>query len=68
MYNALSDGEDYELLFVINGKANPKPFQRQWRQAFPRTPLTRIGKFISATEKTTHSLNLECYFGYEHLR
>lgn len=66
--DALNDGEDYELLFVVKGKANHGILERKWRQTFPRTPLTKIGKFIPETEDAPNSLNLECYFGYEHLR
>lgn len=41
--NALGDGEDYELLFTWRGK-NPETLQHAWRKAFPRLPLTAIGK------------------------
>ncbi len=39
---ALTDGEDYELLFAISpGRA--ASLLAKWKEAFPRTPLTRIG-------------------------
>jgi thiamine-monophosphate kinase len=40
--NAISDGEDYELLFAISPRQS-KRLQRGWRKKFPRLPLTRIG-------------------------
>jgi thiamine-monophosphate kinase len=39
---AISDGEDYELLFAVSPK-NSQPLQSRWRKRFPRVPLTRIG-------------------------
>lgn len=44
---ALTDGEDYELLFAISpGRADS--LLAKWKEAFPRTPLTRIGS-LNAT-------------------
>ncbi|MEP6709693.1 MAG: thiamine-phosphate kinase [Verrucomicrobiota bacterium] len=40
---AISDGEDYELLFAISS-ARSATLQRKWRKRFPRLPLTRIGR------------------------
>ncbi len=40
--NAISDGEDYELLFAI-GPRQGKRLQKAWRKRFPKLPLTRIG-------------------------
>jgi thiamine-monophosphate kinase len=40
--NAISDGEDYELLFTISPR-NRDRLQKNWRKKFPRLPLTRIG-------------------------
>ena len=40
--NAISDGEDYELLFAISPR-HRKRLQTSWRHKFPKTPLTRIG-------------------------
>ncbi len=44
---ALTDGEDFELLFTVPSK-NAVPLLDAWKQAFPATPLTCIGK-ITAT-------------------
>ena len=65
---ALSDGEDYELLFAVSGRTKHETFLSKWRQQFPRVTLSRIGELVSAHEVKDSSLNLECYFGYEHLR
>lgn len=41
--NAISDGEDYELLFAISSR-DARRLQKNWRKKFPRLPLTRIGR------------------------
>jgi thiamine-monophosphate kinase len=43
--DAISDGEDYELLFAISRRQS-KRLQRSWRKKFPRLRLTRIGSLI----------------------
>jgi len=40
--NAISDGEDYELLFAVSPRDRSR-FQRAWKKKFPKLPLTRIG-------------------------
>lgn len=65
---ALTDGEDYELLFVLGRETDPKIFARKWRQAFPRTPLTCLGRFVPATRADPDALDFQRYHGYEHLR
>ena len=65
---ALSDGEDYELLFTLSPKANQAASARKWRQQFTRTRLTCIGRFTASPTPSENSLNLECYYGFEHLR
>src|SRR5438132_6035998 len=40
--NAISDGEDYELLFAISRRDRAR-LERAWRKKFPKLPLTRIG-------------------------
>lgn len=43
--NAISDGEDYELLFAISPRDRAR-LERAWRKKFPKLPLTRIGSLI----------------------
>jgi len=43
--NAISDGEDYELLFAISPRDRLR-LQKSWRKKFPTMPLTRIGSLI----------------------
>ena len=40
--NAISEGEDYELLFVVSPRDRNR-LVREWRKKFPNLPLTRIG-------------------------
>ena len=40
---AISDGEDYELLFAISPRERAR-LQKMWRRRFPKIPLTRIGR------------------------
>ena len=44
---ALSDGEDFELLFTVT-KADAVPLLDGWKQRFPETPLSCIGR-VTAT-------------------
>ena len=43
--NALSEGEDYELLFAISPHQS-KRLQKDWRKKFPKLSLTRIGSLF----------------------
>ncbi len=47
--HALSDGEDYELLFTLDGGTNPEIFIKKWKESFD-TELTVIGKMVEAGE------------------
>ena len=40
--DAISEGEDYELLFAVSPHDSDR-LQREWRGKFPKLPLTRIG-------------------------
>jgi thiamine-monophosphate kinase len=45
---ALSDGEDYELLFTA-APDRITELHQQWSQAFPEMPLTRVGTMVPLT-------------------
>jgi len=65
---ALTDGEDYELLLAVARRADRAMLQRAWRRAFPRTPLSCIGRFVAKAAVTPGAIQLADYRGYEHLR
>ncbi len=65
--HAASDGEDYELLFVVAKDADRAAFERAWKKRFPLL-LTCIGRFVKRGELTTDTVDLSAYHGYEHLR
>lgn len=58
---ALSDGEDYELLFALSPR-NADKLERAWAKNFPGLRLAAIGKL---TEPLTAS-GLEAARGYDH--
>ncbi len=68
LLHALSDGEDYELLIVVNARANTAQLARAWHQRFPQTKLSLLGHFVRRAELPPTALRLEDYHGYEHLR
>ena len=65
---ALTDGEDYELLFALRRSADRDRFAVRWRQSFPRTPLSRIGQFAAPENVPVDAIPLRNFQGYEHLR
>jgi thiamine-monophosphate kinase len=65
---ALADGEDYELVFALAKNTEGAAFLRRWHRAFPRVPLTCIGRFAKQGQLPAGALNLSAYHGYEHLR
>ncbi len=65
---ALTDGEDYELVFVLAASAAPVSFARAWARAFPRTRLSCIGRFVPAGELPAGAVKLAGLHGYEHLQ
>ncbi len=48
--DAISEGEDYELLFAISPRDRSR-LQRAWAKKFPRLPLTRIGSLSQLSTK-----------------
>ena len=50
--NAISDGEDYELLFAISPRERTR-LERAWRKKFPKLPLTRIGCLTQLSKKAS---------------
>jgi thiamine-monophosphate kinase len=51
---AISEGEDYELLFAISSRQRRR-LQREWRKKFPKLPLTLIG---SLSQPSTNNSQL----------
>ena len=45
--DAISHGEDYELLFAVAAR-DRKRLETRWKKEFPKLPLTRIGELNSA--------------------
>ena len=60
---AISDGEDYELLFAISPK-DSRSLPARWRKKFPSIPLTLIGKLNSKFAIRTSKLAK----GYVHFK
>ena len=48
--NAITEGEDYELLFAISPRDRNR-LTRTWKGKFPRLPLTRIGSLSQWSTK-----------------
>jgi thiamine-monophosphate kinase len=65
---ALTEGEDYELVFALSRHVDPAAFARLWKRKFPRTRLTCIGRFVRLETLPADVLDLSAYHGYEHLR
>lgn len=53
--NAISEGEDYELLFAISPRERDR-LLRSWRKKFPRLLLTRIGSFSQLSTRNSQLL------------
>jgi thiamine-monophosphate kinase len=65
---ALTDGEDYELLFALRQTADCDVFARDWQRTFPRLRVSRLGQFVAAGKVPPHAIPLGEFHGYEHLR
>ena len=55
MGDAISDGEDYELLFAISPR-NRSRLEKSWREKFPKLLLTRIGRLAQPLNNSTPQL------------
>ena len=49
--DAISKGEDYELLFAVPRREN-KRLQKKWSRKFPKLPLTHIGSLTSQSARS----------------
>jgi len=61
--DAISKGEDYELLFAIPPR-NRNRLQGEWRKKFPKLPLTRIGSLSRLSTENNQLLQR----GYVHFQ
>ncbi len=65
---ALTDGEDYELVFSLDRRADAAAFARAWRRRFPAVRLSEIGVFATPGRVPAGAVTLGTLHGYEHLR
>jgi thiamine-monophosphate kinase len=61
--DAISEGEDYELLFAISPRERTR-LEREWRRKFPKPPLTRIGSL----NRKSQIANRKLPSGYVHFQ
>jgi thiamine-monophosphate kinase len=61
--NAISDGEDYELLFAVSRRDRNR-LEREWRRNFPELSLTRIGSL----NRKSQTVNRKLPRGYVHFQ
>ncbi|HMJ06343.1 MAG TPA: thiamine-phosphate kinase [Chthoniobacterales bacterium] len=60
---AITDGEDYELLFAL-AASDRIALERAWKKKFAKLPLTRIGRFIPRSAARPPKLPR----GYDHFQ
>lgn len=65
--NAISEGEDYELLFAIPRRDRNR-LEREWTKKFPKLPLTRIGRLNPKSESASGGQNPKLTGGYTHFQ
>ncbi len=53
--NAISDGEDFELLFAISPRDRNR-LERSWKKQFPKLRLTRIGRLFQLSTLNSQRL------------
>ena len=61
--NAISEGEDYELLFAV-ARRDRNFLEREWRRKFPKLSLTRIGSL----NRKSQIANRKLPRGYVHFQ
>ena len=61
--NAISDGEDYELLFAISRRDRVR-LEKSWRKKFPKLLITRIGRLSQSPTVNPQPLRS----GYVHFK
>jgi thiamine-monophosphate kinase len=66
--SALSEGEDYELVFSLAARADHEAFESAWRRRFPRVRLSCIGSFQRARKSRNRDALSPSLHGYEHFR
>ncbi|WP_269523851.1 thiamine-phosphate kinase [Coraliomargarita parva] len=71
--HAFCDGEDYELLFCLDGKTDTTSFEADWKATFPQLKITRIGSFVCGSPErpfvdAASNEDLPWSRGFEHLR
>ena len=62
---AMTDGEDYELLFAISPRT-AAALEPAWQQHFPRLPLTRIGTLTAQSKIKNRESKMP--HGHDHFR
>lgn len=61
--NAISDGEDYELIFAV-APAHSERLEQRWKRKFPKLRLTQIGRL----NRKSKIKNQKSFGGYIHFR
>tara|TARA_X000000368_G_scaffold417246_1_gene413112 strand:- start:5727 stop:6725 length:999 start_codon:yes stop_codon:yes gene_type:complete len=54
---AISEGEDYELLFAVKNTINPQKLESQWKKEFPKIKLTKIATIVKQINKEILLIN-----------
>jgi thiamine-monophosphate kinase len=65
--DAISEGEDYELLFAISPRERDR-LLRRWHEKFPKLLLTRIGRLNPKSEAILGGRNPKLRGGYVHFQ